>query len=287
KNVELTMHLNPGLKSRWIAVDNTLAGPGACNSAVPGVEILPGVPRPRARDKGSLHHAMALEKALHEVRTRFVLFMDPDFFVIRANWVEIVLSHVAEQGLGIFGSVWHPRWFYQYRNFPSVHFMLVDLHQIPLTQVDLKPLISDDRWWQIINRDRTPWPRILRDTLKAQRCRDTGWQIYRRYRDDPAISVETLLPHYVPPEDARYKWERRLAPLLRESWRKYPDSGTFTEESFVKAQCPQAYAQAWEEFFWREAPFAIHLRRVGRSMANLPLGRDDALFRDFLNQVVN
>ena len=207
KNVELTMHLNPGLKSRWIAVDNTLEGPGACNSAVPSVEILPGVPRPRARDKGSLHHAMALEKALQEIRTRFVLFMDPDFFVIRANWVEIVLSHVAEQGLGIFGSVWHPRWFYQYRNFPSVHFMLVDLHQIPLTQVDLKPLISDDRWWQIINRDRTPWPRILRDTLKAQRCRDTGWQLYRRYRNDPAISVETLQPHYVPPADARYKWE--------------------------------------------------------------------------------
>ena len=45
--------------------------------------------------------------------------------------------------------------------------------------------------------------------------------------------------------------------------------------------------QAWEEFFWQGAPFAIHLRRVGRSMANVPLARDDALFGDFLKQFLN
>jgi hypothetical protein len=287
KNMALTMHLNPRLNSRWIAVDNTLKGPGTGTLGAPCAEILPGVPRPRARDRGSLHHAMALEKALLEVRTRFVLFMDPDFFVLRKEWIETVLSHVSAQGIGILGSVWHPKWFYQYRNFPSVHFMLVDLHQIPLTQIDLKPSISEDRWWQIINGDRTPWPRVLRDTLKAERCRDAGWQLYRRYHDDPAVRVETLLPHYMPPVDTRYVWERRLAPLLRQSWRKYPDRRSFTEESFLKAQCAEAYEQAWEEFFWQGAPFAVHLRRVGRSMTNVPLARDDALFGDFLKQFLN
>ncbi len=149
---------------------------------------------------------MALEKALQEVRTRLLL-MDPDFFVLRKDWIDTLLTHVSAQNIGIFGSVWHPRWFYQYRDFPSVHFMLVDLHQIPLTEIDLKPLISEDRWWQIINRKRTPWPAVLRDTLKAQRCRDTGWRLYRRYYRDPTVRLEMLLPHYIPPENARYRWE--------------------------------------------------------------------------------
>ena len=91
----------------------------------------------------------------------------------------------------------------------------------------------------------------------------------------------------MPPLDARYEWERRLAPLLRQSWRKHPDRRSFTEESFLKAQWAEAYEQAWEEFFWQGAPFAIHLRRVGRSMANVPLARDDALFVDFLKQFLN
>ena len=245
KNIALTLHLNPRLKCRSIAVDNTLKGPGSF--AVPFAEILPGVPRPIAQDKGSLHHAMALEKALQEVRTEIRAVDGPRF--LRAS-----------RGLGRarpgpclgakdrdFGSVWHPRWFYQYRDFPSVHFMLIDLHQIPLAQIDIKPLISEDRWWQTINRGRNPWPRVLRDTLKAQRCRDTGWQLYRRYHNDPAVSVETLLPHYVPPANARHKWERRLAPVLRDSWRKYPaDSRSYTEESFLRVLWAHAYEQASE-----------------------------------------
>lgn len=286
KNVELTKHLNPKLKCRWICVDNTPQSNLSISAAY--VEILPGIPRLRSRDLGSLHHAMALEKALQEVRTRFVLLMDPDFYVLRKDWISTLLSHVSKREIGIFGAVWNPRWFYQYRGFPSVHFMLIDLDRIPLAHLDLKPLISTDRWWQIINRDSTPWPSVLRDTLKAQRCRDTGWQLYRRYHRDPDIGVETLLPHYVPPANARYRWERRLAPLLPASWRKYPaDTRGFTEESFLRAHSAQAYSQGWEEFFWLGAPFAIHLRRVGRSMLSVPLVRDDALLGDFLKQLMN
>lgn len=245
-------------------------------------------PRPRARDMGSLHHATALEKALQEVRTRFVLLMDPDFFVLRQDWIETLLSYVSEQNIGILGSVWHPRWFYQYRDFPSVHFMLVDLHQIPLTEIDLKPLISEDRWWQIINRKRTPWPAVLRDTLKAQRCRDTGWRLYRRYYRDPTVRLEMLLPHYIPPENARYRWEKTLAPVLPASWRKYPsDAQSFTEESFLRQPWAEAYRQGWEEFFWEGSPFAVHLRSVGRSMLPAPPARDEALLGDFLAQFVN
>jgi hypothetical protein len=100
--------------------------------------------------------------------------------------------------------------------------------------------------------------------------------------------VETLLPHFLPPAGTRYRWERRLVPLLPNSWRKYPvDPSGFMEESFLRTHSVQAYGQNWEEFFWLGAPFAIHLRRVGRSMLDVPLVRDDALLGDFLKQLMD
>jgi hypothetical protein len=246
RNLELTSRLNPRHESRWIVVDNTS---GADVGAAAEAMILPGAARPVARDRGSLHHGMALEKGLREVRTRFVLFMDPDFYVIREDWIETLLEHVAANGIAIFGSVWHPRWYYQYRHFPSVHFMLIDLQSVPPSAIDPKPLVHSDRRWQAIEGSRI-LPGILRDTLKVQRCRDTGWQIYRRFFQDPAARAETLLPHYVPPAGRRLTWEKRLRPLLPESWCKYPtDPGSYTEESFLKASHGDAYRQGWEEFF--------------------------------------
>jgi hypothetical protein len=285
-NLELTRHLNPRHQSRWIVVDNTPeAGLGLSGSD--GVEILPGVARLRGRDMGSLHHASALQKAFDEVRTRFVLFLDPDFYVVRRDWIAGVLSHVSEHEVAIFGSVWHPRWFWQYRRFPSVHFMLVDLERVPRETIDLAPAIAGDRWWRFINRHKTPLPDVLRDTLKATRIRDTGWRLHRRYRDDPSVRVETLVLHWSPPEDGRLRWERRLSGVLPDSWRKYPaDLAGFTEASFLGARWPDAYKLGWEEHFWQGEPFAVHLRKVGRAMLDGPLVRDDEVDDEVMERFV-
>jgi hypothetical protein len=97
-----------------------------------------------------------------------------------------------------------------------------------------------------------------------------------------------LLPHYIPPENARYRWETTLAPVLPASRRKYPsDAQSFTEESFLRQPWADAYRQGWEEFFWEGSPFAVHLRSVGRSMLPAPPARDKALLGDFLAQFVN
>lgn len=284
KNVRLTNRLNPRFEGRWIVVDNT---PNAdVHLSAPKVDVLPGVPRMRSLDLGSQHHAAALEKGLREVRTRFVLFMDPDFYVLRNDWIATLLSYVQERQIGIFGAVWNPRWFHQYRDFPSVHFMLIDLEGIPAAQIDLKPLISEDRWWQFIISDNG-LPDFLRYALQVQRCRDTGWQLYRRYRRNPAVRVETLLPHFLPPADSRYRWERRLAFLLPNSWRKYPrDARGYTEQSFLSERFSLAYEEGWEEFFWQDTPFAIHLRRVGRTMLGVSL-QDEDLLEDCLKQLAD
>jgi hypothetical protein len=52
------------------------------------------------------------------------------------------------------------------------------------------------------------------------------------------------------------------------AWRKYPDPEcSHSERSLFAEQFPDAWHRGWEEFFWRDAPFGFHLRRVGRAMA--------------------
>ncbi len=285
RNIDLTQGLNPGHAVRWIAVDNENDGaaPTFCHDSA---ETLAGVAPPDVGDLGSLHHALALEKGLAAVATRFVLFLDPDFFVVRRSWIANVLAHALANRLAFFGTAWHPRWYHQYRGFPAVHFLLIDLDQVPREEIDLKPAIHTDRLWHRLTRPRSRLPEALRESLKVQRCRDTGWRLHQRYRRDTSIRTEIIPPHFAPPESGRYRLERRLSGFVPERWRMFPTDG-FVAESFLKTQAPDAYRAGWEEFFWRGAPFAFHLRGVGRSGSGADTADDETLLATTLENVAS
>lgn len=275
RNAAFVEHFNHGALPRWLVVDNSAET--ASRPQVPEwMEVVPGVAAADGRDRGSLHHALGLEEGLKRVRTRHVLLMDADFYVIRDRWLAALSEHVRARGLALFGSAWHPSWSYQYRYFPSVHFMWIDGQRVPFESVDLKPRIAGDRWWRIINDDRLPVP--FRETLKATRIRDTGWALYRRFADDRGVARECLVPHYVPDRGRRYRLESNLCALLPESLCLYPkDESFYTAETFLKETLPQGHDAGWEEFFWRGQPFGFHLRRVGRRMRGQPTDDDLAL----------
>jgi hypothetical protein len=282
QNVALTRELNPGDPFQWIVVDNSDA-PVLHDPIAPNVRFARGSPRPETRDLGSLHHALGLEKGLRAADGRFVALVDHDFYVVRPGWIAAVLDHMVRHRLALFGSVWHPRWFYQYRGFPSVHFMVIDTARLHRDQLDLRPRIDGDRWWHIINDERVRLPRFLRDTLKSQRIRDTGWMLYRRFHGRPDVLQETLSPHFVRPRGGRARWERQLSKLLPKSWLVYPavDDG-HTDQSVLEVYLPGAYQRGWEEHFWRDELFAVHLRRVGRAMSGDDTADDRALLEKFL-----
>ncbi len=286
RNVALTASLNPGHAHRWIIVDNS-ESPVFRKVDMPRVSLVRGVARPQARDMGSLHHAMALERGLRLAETRFVLLLDHDFYILMRDWMDRLLAWMQRRQLALFGSVWHPRWFYQYRAFPTVHCMLIDTAKLPPAELKLHPLINDDRWWQIVNNEKCPMPRVLRNTLKAQRIRDTGWQVYDACRRDASIQYETLTPHYVRPAHGRARWETRLSRVLPQMWRQYPaENDGYTPHSFLKTRLPAAYALGWEEFFWVAEPFGFHLRRVGRSMAGESTTDDHGQLQTLLESFV-
>jgi hypothetical protein len=263
----LTQALNIGTAYRWLVADNELGGNS--ESGRDGITIVDGVERTSTRDKGSLHHARALQKCLARVDTRFVLSMDPDFFVVQQHWLERIVAHATKHDIAFFGAGWHPRWSYQYRDFPAVHFMLIDLEKVPADSINFLPLIDQDLVWHLMNSNASPIPGWLRETLKIGRIRDTGWQIFRKYFDNPSFRHEVLTPSFRPPDTVRVRLERRLGSRLPDRLRLIPrHPGAFTDESFLEEICPIAWKRGWEEFFWHGKPFAFHLRTVGRAASS-------------------
>src|SRR3989338_9592648 len=97
RNRELTELLNASRDRaswEWIVVDNTKQNNPERLSDGEGFEILEGVAMPNltGHGKGSYHHAMALHKGLLRVKGRFLLVLDPDFYITKKNWMDMALS---------------------------------------------------------------------------------------------------------------------------------------------------------------------------------------------------
>ncbi len=204
-------------------------------------------------------------EGLRFVSSRYALLLDHDFFVIRPDWIRQVLDRVQTKRLAFFGSVWHPRWSYQPRDFPSVHFMLIDLERVPVQELDFAPDMASNRLDALISHPRLPIPGALRTLLQVGQFRDTGWRVRQRFRDS-GLRFECLTPHF----DVRAALED-APPLHRLAQRWLPDrrspiprTKAVTEQSFLRGLSPLAYRSGWEEFYWHDRPFAFHLRSVGR-----------------------
>src|SRR4051812_26891820 len=89
QNMRIVRNLNPAMqpKIHFLIVNNSdsLILDSTVRDMSP--EIVAGVDRVTKGDRGSFHHAAALAKALKLVKTRFVLIMDPDFFVLVRDWI--------------------------------------------------------------------------------------------------------------------------------------------------------------------------------------------------------
>ncbi len=267
QNIHLTDRLNPGSRMRWLAVNN--GSPKVLGLDVSRVEVLngtPDIPFEVSRDRGSLHHSEGLMLGKGHVSTRFLLVIDPDFYVLRPRWIDDVLEHMESHKLSLFGSCWHPRWWYQYRYFPTVHFMLIDLDRLPLHELDFSPGIREDRLYQTF--DKATWlPDQLRTLFLIGRFKDTGHKIRESVLRQGGHSFETLVPHFVPAyqDSCIGRFCRRYPRLIPEILSRTPTRrNAFTEQTFLREIAPEGYSLGWEEFFWQEKPFAVHLRNVGR-----------------------
>jgi hypothetical protein len=212
-----------------------------------------------------------MNKTPAHVSTRFAVFCDPDFFIVKRNWVTDVVDHMKANELAIMGVPWHPRWVYKTRYFPCVHCMFVDLNKIPASALDFTPGFEGlPGYAKDPNRSRENNAKILKrflwvvDPLNFRKrrhigtSRDTSWRIYDRFFADSAIRTECFQPVFSPD---RTKLESLVDFVVPDRFSFGPKRRDyFTERGFGDRGYPDLVARGWEEFVWSDRPFGFHVR---------------------------
>jgi hypothetical protein len=249
----------------WVVAENT--PPHSDDRLDPGDQRFKVIEGVGPEHSPNFQHTLALHKCFDFVTTRFLLVLDPDFYIVRPNWVRTVTEHMQRHALAFLGVPWHPRFSDKYRYFPAVHCFFVDLDRIDIKELDFRPMRSDSR--ETPSVARSSWlTRKLGLDARRKDFTDTGTRLYHRFAHGTGARYECALPVFRLPDDApiRRSWRIRLLerflpddlcylPKRRDS---YADSG-LRELGFL-ACAPRD----WEEFMWASAPLGFHVRRNAR-----------------------
>ncbi len=277
RNFDCVAALNPGVPVRWLAADNS---PGGFPRAhrLGRFEMYPGAGAENFGFRAgwaSMRHATALAKLFPRAAGRFLLVLDPDFYIVRQNWIREVLDHMRQNNLAFFGSIWHPRYYTKYRYFPTTHCFFVDLEKVPAGELNFMPGAPEEK-------RAKPWyaklPRPLRRPLLALTfqdrkfigdSRDTGWTMYERFARRRDFGWECVQAAYRPwrdlafPQNIFYWPNRALEFFLPDRLCFVPKKrGYYSTAGFRELGYPDVAGSSagWEEYLWRGQPFGLHLR---------------------------
>lgn len=302
-NYDLTASLNIAQKFVWFLVDNAPETNKKVSDNrfiyIKGVDF---------KEKGHLgsrsyHHAQALNLALQQVKTRYVLFLDPDCFIVRRDWIKDVLEFMKFAKLSFFGIPCHPRKYTAYRYFPYVACFFVDLEKVDQRELDFTPEIEELMITRKLRR-RTlfKWfisntrPKEVEETIEVDRSYifdvlirklvykfwvdkirsgdiwigssgDTGSRIYRRFNNDPAHRYEYAVPVWSIDKkmSALSKRQKIKEKLVPDVLSIIPKrKGYFTNVTFSDlGRYDVDSAFNCESYLWRGAPFCFHVRSIG------------------------
>jgi len=263
-NLDLVTRLNPEARFRWLVVENTPPDSAKrLGDSDPGFELFPGrTPETRPYGTASYHHAAGLGMITHRVSTRYLLILDPDFFIIRKHWITDIITHMRASDVALLGAPWHPKRTTKFRYFPCAHCTFIDLDRIRKDTLDFSPDYEGDPDWlrEKIHRPSRKNSLLSRLTFAKRRrigtARDTGWHVFQRYHKDPSLLIECFQPVFQPKTrrlvtDTVLPDRLSLTPKRRDY---------FSKTGFPAYGLPDLQANGWEEFLWRQAPFGFHVR---------------------------
>ena len=291
-NRKFTHALNLDVNLHWFVADNTPL------DFVDPIDKKDFVVFPNKKDYhglGSHQHADGINLCLKEVKTRFVVSLDSDFYIVRPHWIDEVTRYMEKNNLAFFGVSYHTRDYPKYRYFPSVVCMFIDLQKVSLNTVDFSPLMEFKESGQVIRteKDRETKKKILRKKIKnflpqvfvhvfsklmrtvsiRQRkmviatMRDTGYRIYVRYGDDERFKRECVTVVF-DPHNETYLHQRVWRPLNWIVEMLLPDylcyipkkKQSFSSEGFKEKGFSHLRGFGWEEYMWHGKPFGTHIR---------------------------
>ena len=270
-NERLIRALNPHAPDpTWLLFDNNVE---------PSEQIGPDdrrftVLRQTTRDiEMGYEHALGISTLLAHVRSRFLLVLDPDCFIVLPDWIRRVTDHMIARELGFFGTPINPRRHNSYRYFPYMVCMFVDLARVPLRDLCFLPGVWE-LWTNLTYRMRksladVPKIGFLFRWLLTEQLRTNGWHIKTRFGVGRDVHFECAQPVWdVNQAVPRFGVKRMIHAMTPASVSPVPKKpGYCSTKGFRSMLAPDVDARGWEEFVWQEQPFAFHL---GRSHSRRP-----------------
>lgn len=147
-NKRLLLQLNSSVDITWLVVNNTRYDEERSSRPLLDTYFteLPCVARPKnIYGMDSYHHGFGLNSCLEHVHTRYMLVLDPDFFILMNDAILHVLLHMNKHGLAFFGAPWHPKYIKKYRDFPCPHCLFIDTDIAKVESLDFAPKYEDGK----------------------------------------------------------------------------------------------------------------------------------------------
>ena len=75
----------------------------------------------------------------NKILTNYLLVLDPDFFILKNDWIKNITEFMETDDIDFFGSPWHPKWYTKYRDFPCVHCLFMNMNRVKQESLDFIP----------------------------------------------------------------------------------------------------------------------------------------------------
>jgi hypothetical protein len=334
KNIEITSLLNENAHVQWLLIDNTLR----LDTQKSFSEVVNDI---RKRNtfiflkgekykkypyaSGSYHHGAAINKALKYVSSKYLLILDPDFIIIRKNWIKSVINFMRSCKLNFFGAPYFPERFTKYRYFPCISCIFIDLRKIPINKIDFRPEIiifknmlrqsisslvkqiffTDDKelvFSAIITKLKYNIFMKLPSKIKSLsflhffvgQSRDTGYILYKNYYKNTHCHYGVLTPNWTNPlfiktNLIKDKFTKYLVKIfIPDSFCLYPKKHDYsTTRKFSSFGIPFPRYINREEYFWDGKPFAIHFKEFFQKKNPKKITEFNNLFTKLKRYIIN
>lgn len=302
QNIINAKKLNPNSELKWLIVNNALdedSFESILQLGDENIQVFNGVPNNfNGSGSASKHHASGLDLIVKRAKTRFVLILDPDFYLVMPNWVERITKYMTDNNISLFGVPWHPKWTMKWRYFPCVHCTFVDRKNLNLSSLSFMPEFENtvpDGWRYFLSKIPFVGNRAYIGTSM-----DTGSQIYKKYFGSTGVNYESVTPSFSHTDVYNlyskynkilvYLWimfNKILDCMLPEKMSVFPKKKNyFTKTSFSDLKLSDCKKFGWEEFIWNNEPFGFHIRGFRKEPAQRikEIDRIQEVLRIFINR---
>ncbi len=278
-NWRLTRKLNEDAALRWIVIDNSprekkVSPPDGDIEIFQGFEISEFEKIYAKPIVYPFHASSALNSLLPQCRTRFIMFLDADFFIIRPNWALEIVSHMRRQELAAFGAPWHPQYSKKVRYYPTHTCLFVDTTRVPAMELNFHPAYPFTATHRATNpRGEFPVKKTRGDSFFARSVwsmkerwrmgssRDVGYRVAQLLKESQ-MPIELLQPVWKSADQGRYI-NKVIDACLPERFSLMPKrNGYFSSTGFAENGYYDFYADKMEEYMWQGDPFAVHIRNT-------------------------